>query len=276
MRRTTPHINTVRCFLSYLDVLKVPMKSFGKRELDGFIMEQAAFYKKRTLGGIAAGLRVFCRYLVVSGILETDLSSLVRGPRMYRGERDPRHLKSHEVERVVNSQDLSTTTGIRNKAILALLAVYGLRASEIVALRLDDVHWRRQVLSIHRRKCDDVLELPLAGGVGLALIDYLRVRPRRACRQVFLACRAPHRPIRASAISEIAKSALNRCHIRVPHPGAHTFRYSHAQGLFEAGSPLHVIASSLGHSDIRTSVGYLQISVHPLREVALNDGEEMA
>jgi len=276
MRRTTPHVNTVRCFLVYLDAVEVPVNSFGKAELDAFIVEQATFYKKRTLCGVAGCLRAFCRYLVVAGIQEADLSALVTRPRMFRCERDPRHLKSHEVERVVNSQDVGTTTGIRNKAILALLAVYGLRSSEIIDLRLDDVQWRRRVLYVHRRKCDDALELPLTAQVGKALLEYLRVRPRRAWRQIFLSARSPHRPIRRSAIYEIAKGALARADVHVPHPGAHTFRYSHAQALFEAGSSLHEIASSLGHSDIRTTVGYLQISVHPLREVALNDGEDMA
>jgi integrase len=172
--------------------------------------------------------------------------------------------------------NLGTVVGLRDRAILTLLAVYGLRSCEAARIRLDDILWRAETLRIRHRRCGDTLELPLLPAAAKALADYIRVRPETVHREVFLTKFRPHHPIHDSAVGQAAREALKRAGIEVARSGAHTFRYSHAQALFEAETPLPEIAGALGHSDLRTTLGYLQITVHPLREVAINDGEELA
>jgi integrase len=166
--------------------------------------------------------------------------------------------------------------GKRDYAILLLLAVYGLRGNEVIGLQLEDCQWRANKLLIRNRKCGDELELPLAVEAARALVAYLRVRPTTKHREIFLSIFRPHPPLRAGALYAIATKAINHCGFKVAHPGSHTFRYSRAQALFAEQFSLPEIASALGHRDLRTTLGYLSFTVHPLRELALNAGEELA
>ena len=267
---------TVRCFLAFLDAVGIPVESVGKGQFDRFLLEQGRHYEKRTVASISSFLRGFLRYLTAVGIVADDLSHLVERPRVVRGERDPRFLKSHQVAATLDTMNLRTVVGMRDRAILTLLAVYGLRSCEAARIRLEDILWRSETLRIRHRRCGDTLELPLVPAAARALAEYVKVRPETPHREVFLTKFRPYHPIDDSALGQAAHRALTRAGIEVPRAGAQTFRYSHAQALFEAERPLPEIASALGHSDLRTTLGYLQITVHPLREVALNDGEDLA
>lgn len=271
-----PQLATARCFLSFLDAQGFPVETIGKGQFDRFLLEQGRFYKKRTVASISSFLRGFLRYLTAVGIVADDLSHLVERPRIVRGERDPRFLRSHQVAVTLDTMNLRTVVGIRDRAILTLLAVYGLRSCETARIHLEDILWRSEALRIRHRRCGDTLELPLVPAAARALAEYVKVRPKTPHREVFLTKFKPYHPIDDSAVGEAARRAMRRAEIEVPRAGAHTFRYSHAQALFEAERPLPEIASALGHSDLRTTLGYLQITVHPLREVALNDGEDLA
>ena len=78
------------------------------------------------------------------------------------------------------------------------------------------------------------------------------------------------------SLQAIVAKAIELSGVTVAHPGTHTFRYSRAQSLFAAQRPLPEIAATLGHRDLRTTLNYLSFTVHPLREVALNAGEDLA
>ncbi len=267
---------TVRCFLAFLETQGIPVDRIGKGTFDRFLLEQGRYYEKRTVASLSSFLRGFLRYLAAVGIVADDMSLLVERPRIVRGERDPRYLRSHQVAATLETMKVETIVGRRDRALLTLLAVYGLRSCEVARIRLDDVLWRCETLRIRHRKCYDTLELPLIPAAASALADYIRVRPETVHRDVFLTKWRPYRPIHDSAVGQAARQALRRAGIEVARAGAHTFRYSHAQALFEADTPLPEIAGALGHSDLRTTLGYLQITVHPLRDVALNDGEDLA
>ena len=272
-----PHkqICVVKCFTEYLETLKIPLNMITKKEIDNFIIEQATYYKKKTLASISSFLRVFFRFLVVDGIQSEDLSCLVERPRIVQGERESRYLKNYQISSVLCTPNSNTVVGIRDRTILTLLAVYGLRACEIAAIQLEDIRWRAQILKIHHRKCNDILELPLIQSVASALAKYLQVRPSSNSREVFLKKYKPYHKIKAASVSNAARLAIYRAGIKVNRPGSHTFRYSCAQTFFQKETPLSEIANALGHKDLRTTLGYLQITVHPLREVAQNDGEDM-
>jgi len=271
-----PQVRTSQCFLAFLEAMGVPAANVGKREIDRFITEQGGFYQKRTVASIASFLRAFLRYLTSEGIIGRDVSVFVQRPTIIQGERDPRYLKSHQVAKVLETPNGSTVVGLRDRAMLTLLAVYGLRACEVAPIRLEDIRWKAKILCIRHRKCGDTLELPLLPTAANALAEYLGVRPPSERREVFLTKYRPHKPIRYSVVTGVAQLAIRRAGLEVSRPGAHTFRYSHAQALFHTGQPLPEIAAALGHTDLRTTLGYLQITVHPLRGVALSDGEDLA
>lgn len=264
------------CFFDFISAKDKTIKEIGQREIDDFITEQGAFYKRKTVAGIASFLRSLFKYLYFIGAVEKDFSESVRRPCIFQGERDPRYLKPWQVKKVLDSVERESMMGKRDYAILLTLAVYGLRSGEVARLTLDDLRWRAKQIVIRNRKCADAIELPMVAEVGRAISEYLRVRPAVDYREVFLTPPRPFHPLKTGTIGEIARRAIERCGISIVHPGAQTFRFSRAQSLFQAERPMDEIAGILGHRDFRTTLGYLSFVVHPLREVAINDGEVLA
>lgn len=243
------------------------------RDFYQFLSQDGVRYKRTTVNCICSALRVFCHYLFFIGKLHQDFSPLLERPRIYQAERCIRYLSPHQIAKVLENMDCNNSLGLRNYAILLLLISYGLRGKEVVQLCLDDLDWKGESIWIRRRKCGDTRQLPLITSVGEALIRYLKVRPNYAYRQIFLTTCAPIVPLKD--ITNICRMAIIKANILIAKPGSHTFRYSFAQGLFRKGYPLKWIADTLGHQDLRTTTGYLNISLYPLREVCQNDAEDL-
>lgn len=145
-----------------------------------------------TLQHIASQLRGFLCFLALRGFLDAALAEAVDTPRLYRGERLPRSLPWSTVQAFLQAIDCRTAKGRRDYAMFSLIATYGLRACEVVALTLDDIDWRAAQLRIAQRKTGQLLQLPLTDAIGDVLVDYLReARPPLPFRQLFLRQRAP-------------------------------------------------------------------------------------
>jgi integrase len=129
-------------------------------------------------------LRAFLRFAASRGEAPIGLDTQIDRPRVYREEQLPRALSWEIVEAFLRAIDRTTPGGLRDYAIFLLIATYGLRASDIVSLTLDDVEWRARRLRIRQRKTGGVLWLPLTDEVATALLDYLREgRPQLAVRR---------------------------------------------------------------------------------------------
>ena len=129
---------------------------------------------------VIAALRTFLRFLAVKGKVTPGLDAQVDSPRIYRGERLPRALAWETVRMLLRSIDRTTPKGRRDYAMFLLIATYGLRASEVRTLDLDDIGWRARQIRFPRPKVGTPLLLPLTDEVGTTLIDYLRQgRPPR-------------------------------------------------------------------------------------------------
>lgn len=276
LRAPSKHVDTATCFLDFLAQRGKAIGELGKADLDDFITAQGAHYDKATVANLATCLRVFLRFLFLRKEVPKDWSSSVVRPRVFRGRRDPRYLKPDDVRRLLAAQDRSTTLGNRNYAILSLLGICGLRAAEVANLTLDDIGWRSKVIRVRKRKCDDAIELPLLPTVARALVQYLEVRPRTESRAVFLSSYVPHGPLESKSVSTLARIMIQREKVEVAQAGSHSFRYAAAQALFQDERPISEIASILGHRDLRSTLGYLSFTVDPLRDVAINDGEDLA
>ena len=172
----------------------------------------------------------------------------------------------------VTRQD-RTAAGIRDYAILQLLATYGLRAGEITALRLGDIDWKKEVLHIRHSKTGTHSILPLLPEPGEALLMYLQhARPRTAVREVFLRLRAPFRGLKeGSSLYGVARKRVAAAGISTPgKKGPHTFRHARAVSLLRAAVPLKAIGDIMGHrSSVSTGV-YLKLATEDLRAVALD------
>jgi integrase len=153
------------------------------------------------------------------------------------------------------------------------LTTYGLRAGEIVRLRLEDIDWRRDVLRVCHSKTGTYSELPLLREPGEAVLRYLeKARPPSAHREVFLRIHAPHRAFKAGSILNCMTSARLREASITPQgrKGPHAFRHARALSLLRSGVPLKIIGDVLGHTSAQATGEYLKLATEDLRAVGLD------
>ena len=195
------------------------------------------------------------------------------GPRLYDHETIPSALRPEEVKRVLEvTREDHSPSGMRDYAILMLLATYGLRAAEIVRLHVEDIDWRRDVLRVRHSKTGTYSELPLLREVGEAVLRYLqKVRPRSLHREVFLRLHAPYRPFKEGSILYSVTSARLKAAGVTPQgrKGPHAFRHARAVSLLRSGVPLKVIGDVLGHTSAEAIGVYLKLATEDLRAIGL-------
>jgi integrase/recombinase XerD len=219
---------------------------------------------------VVAHIRGLLRFLALSGAIPSALAHHIDTPRVYRLEQLPRVLAWETVGQLLLSIDRTTPPGRRDYAMLLLMATYGLRNSDIVALTLEDIQWRRETLQLTQHKTSQPLVLPLTDAVGTALLEYLRhERPTSACRQLFLRARAPLGPLARTAVTDVFQAWASRSGLAIPFQGAHCLRHSYALHLLRQGVSLKAIGDVLGHRTVESTCGYLRLSFQDLRDVAL-------
>jgi integrase/recombinase XerD len=218
----------------------------------------------------ATALRMFVRFLITEGRCPAGLEAAIPLLPHWRLSSLPRYLQPEEVERIVASCDPTTVVGKRDRAILLLLARLGLRAGDVVHLRLSDIDWKGawvQVCGKSRRQT----RLPLTQEVGDAIVAYLQDgRPQTDGDRVFVCCRAPFRPFAShGAVSVIVDRAMHRAGVTPPGRGAaHLLRHSVATSLLQQGVSLQEIAAVLRHRSIRTTQTYAKVDVSMLHQIA--------
>lgn len=266
------HRATVAAFLAHLRYETQPSQIVGITggEIEEFVRATGKRISRPSLQHTIAQLRGFLRFLVSRGEIPPGLDKQIDTPRVYRLEKLPRALPWTTVQTFLRSIDRSTPLGLRDYAIFLLIATYGLRASEIVALTLDDIEWRAGRIRVPRRKTGTPLLLPLTDTVSEILVDYLRRgRAALACRELFLRARAPAGVLKPTAVTEAFQAWSRRSGLKIPFQGAHCLRHSYAVRLLRQGTPLKTIGDLLGHRNAESTCVYLRLAVEDLRGVAL-------
>jgi site-specific recombinase XerD len=180
----------------------------------------------------------------------------------------PVYLSQEQLALLLASWDLSTSEGQRDLAIGLCLARLGMRAGEVAALKLEDLHWRQGILRLNQSKNGHPAELPLLVDVGESIANYLRAgRPACSYRQVFV-FHQPVRPMSRKAISYVIKRALRHCAITVPRPGAHLLRHTIASHLVQNGASLKEVADLLRHRHLNSAAVYAHVDLAHLRAMA--------
>ena len=171
-----------------------------------------------------------------------------------------------DVQLLLDHCDHSTDVGVRDFAIMMLVARLGLRSIEVARLELRDVDWRAGELVV-RGKARRQDRLPLPGDVGEALAGYLaRGRAPAGTRRLFLTCRAPRGPIRADLVGDVVERACRRAGL--PRVGPHRLRHALAAELLRRGAGLAAISQVLRHQDLATTALYAKVDLAMLRQVA--------
>jgi integrase len=215
-------------------------------------------------------LRAFLRFLAAHGRCRPHLDRAVPTLPEWKLSMLPQYLERDDIERVIASCDLSKPFGVRDRAILLLLARLGLRAGDITAMRLGDLDWDAGTVRVFGKGRKEV-RLPLPQDAGNAVMDYLAgARPKAAIDRVFLCTNAPVRPIgNSSTISGIVRLALQRANIaNPPSKGAHLLRHSAATSMLRTGASLDMIATVLRHESSDTTAYYAKVDLALLRQIA--------
>jgi integrase/recombinase XerD len=218
---------------------------------------------------MTTAFRSFFRFLFQKGELQADLAASVPTVADWRLSTVPKYLTREEVERVLKACNRRTASGRRDYAILLLLARLGLRAGEVVALRLEDINWRAGEIMV-RGKGLFHDRMPLPAEVGEALTSYLR-RDRPACptRRVFVCMKAPRRGFAGPAtLTTIVRRALARADLRPAFKGAHLLRHSLATGMLRSGATMAEIGEVLRHRTPNTTEIYAKVDFEALRSLA--------
>lgn len=216
---------------------------------------------------MASALRSLLRFLRVDGLVGAGLVEAVPGVARRRLAGLPKALPAGEVAAMLASCDRTTAVGRRDLAILTVLSRLGLRVGEAVALRLNDIDWRRGEITI-RGKANRHEVLPLPADVGEALVSYLvDTRPATDAREVFLRSRAPYRAMSRNAMSNVAAAAARRAGLPTV-VYAHRLRHSAATAMLAGGASLDEIGQVLRHRHRLTTAIYAKVDVESLRALA--------
>ena len=222
-----------------------------------------------TVKQIVIALRGYLRFLGARRLCRAGLDQAVPSIPQWRLSALPRYIGASDVERLIATCDQTTPTGLRDRAILLLLARLGLRAGDIVSLRLADIDWQQATLLVcgkGRRKT----RLPLPQDAGDAVLAYLRQgRPRVADDRIFLTSNAPPRPFsESSAVSNIVRCSITKAGIVTPSMGANLLRHSAATAMLRGGATLDTVGAVLRHRSPNVTAHYAKVDVVMLQQIA--------
>lgn len=242
-------------------------------ELINLYLKTFAGYSKSYIADNVHALSKFLAFAINHGY--TDKAFHFPAVTVYKDRRVPEYYTADEVSKILSSIDRGNALGKRNYAMVLLGARYGLRISDIISLKLSELDFENNRISITQQKTGKPLTLDILPDVGWALIDYLRNgRPDVECDNVFL--RHTH-PYKAFARGEAMQYMLRQYALSAgvwkagteKRCSFHMLRYSLASDLIQHGVSLTTISGILGHSELNVTTLYTQLDVPQLKACAL-------
>ena len=227
--------------------------------------------KKTSIARKLASLRTFFQFLVREGVLENNPAKLVATPRVER--KLPNHLSMEDAVRFIETPDLNTDLGKRDRAILEFLYATGMRVGELVNLNLKDIDFREKLVRVTgKRKKQRIL--PFGEPSLQALLYYLnetRATFLQNCppaerdeQAVFLNYQGTR--ITTRSVGRMVDKYIKLC-ADIHDISPHSMRHSFATHLLDSGADLRDIQELLGHARLSTTQIYTQVSMEKLIEV---------
>ncbi|HZW36944.1 MAG: site-specific tyrosine recombinase XerD [Deltaproteobacteria bacterium] len=255
----------LRRFSAFLHAASIPLPEFRRTHFLQFLVSLQGL-SARSVARHVSSVRSFFKFLVREGVLPSSPISEVRAPSI--GRPLPKYLTVTEVEKLLAAPDRVTPEGMRDRAMLMLMYAAGLRASEVVSLRMENVNANAGFLRVLGKGGKERV-VPVAEAALSALGEYLKQgRPRflknRNTSSLFLSRLG--RPVTRQTlwlrIGRWAREAGIRIRI-----SPHTLRHSFAGHLLAGGADLRAVQTMLGHADIATTQIYTHVTPERLREI---------
>ena len=220
-------------------------------------------------GKMRTAMRSFLVFAASRGWVRPEMADAV--PRLlgYRLSDLPRGVSDEQLSRLLSTPWDKGECPRRDRAMVLLLATYGVRRSQVSALQLSDIDWHQRTVVFAARKRGKAVEHVLTEAVAEALAGYLRQeRPRSDCDYVFLRQRRPHLRLGPPAISAAVAARMQRCGL--PNRSPHALRHAFATRLLRAGQPVKTIADLLGHRSLGAVAVYAKVDYARLLECAVD------
>ncbi len=219
------------------------------------------------LGRLVA-VRVFFKWMARKRVIRYSPAADMDLPRMEK--RLPKIVLSHsQVERILNLPDLNTPLGLRDRAMLEAFYSTGLRRSELIAVKLDELYAERGLLIVNQGKGKKDRVVPIGrralGWIKRYLEEARPVLARRKKREhLFLARNGE--ALSPTGVSILVREYLTKAGITV-RGACHMFRHSMATAMLENGADIRYIQEMLGHADLKTTQIYTHVNPHKLKEI---------
>lgn len=257
--------NLARRFLGEFSAGGEVIREITPAGVVAFLLRESGRVSVGAAKGLVAELRSLLRFLYVRGLTPTALASAVPPVAGWHDTGIPVGLSAVDVQRLLDGCD-SDAGGVRDLAMLLLVARLGLRSAEVARLELGDIDWRAGEIVV-RGKGRRHDRLPLPSDVGRALATYLLdARPATSIRRVFLPLKAPIRSILPALVSQVCRRACQR--VGLPAVGAHRLRHSLATEMLRRGAKLVEVSQVLRHRDLATTAIYAKVDLDALRRIA--------
>jgi site-specific recombinase XerD len=236
----------------------------GLRE---FVLTRGARHGSSSAKLGATAVRSYLRFLGATGRCKSGLEYALPAYASRKLSSIPKYLASEDVDRVIASCS-TDGMGLRDKAIILLLARLGLRSGDVVKLRLIDVDWTNGTIKVcGKGRRHDLLPLPQE--VGTAVSRYLqKSRPASRAPEMFVTVLPPFRRLSYQRVGGIVRGALERAGVSSPVRGAHVLRHSAATTMLRQGASLASIGSVLRHRSPQTTARYAKVDIGMLSTVA--------
>ena len=264
------YLNDVRKFVRFLEIEKRDLLPLAVRatDLEQFILWiHGLGLEASSQARLLAGLRAFYKFLLVEDLLDEDPTEMLEGPRLQR--KMPEVLSIHEIQAMLDVIDLSEPQGVRNRAMVETLYACGLRASELVNLKITNLFLDAGFVKVWGKNDKERL-VPIGGEAVRYLrmyLDHVRAKQdniQSAHENVVFLNRRGARLTRVMVFYIVKDLAAEAGVTKNISP--HTFRHSFATHLVEGGADLKAVQDMLGHESITTTENYTHLDTEYLKE----------
>jgi integrase/recombinase XerD len=248
----------LRMLEGFAQVIKKEVRDLSKGDLAKWVKSQGvAGASPGSIARRVSSVKGFYNYLLRDGIITNPPHTELASPSPLK--KIPTYLQVEEVETLLGVLDLSTQSGIRDRAVIELLYATGVRVSELTNLKVSDLSLERALLNC-RGKGSKQRYIPLGKSAVASLQDYLRVRA------VLLGSQVSDRLFVGGGGAGMSRQdvwSLLRGYAKragLEHVSPHTFRHTFASHLIQNGADSRAVQALLGHSDLSTTQIYTHVS----------------
>lgn len=241
-------LDDLRTFLSYINQMNLSPNSQSR---------------------VVSGLKSFFRFLILEGVIKKDPTELLESPKI--AKKLPEVLSIDEVEKIIHAIDLSAPEGERNKAIIETIYGCGLRVSELINLKISDLHFREDIIMVTGKGNKQRL-VPIGEVAQKQITIYkeqvrTHISPKKSSEDILFLNRRGNKLTR-QMVFIILRNLAEKAGIRKTI-SPHTLRHSFATHLVQNGANLRAVQDLLGHVSITTTEIYTHLNENDLKKAIL-------